>query len=165
MQTGSFEQFHDKLSNGTMVGNGEHEIYSKISESVTAIPLGYATVRGTDPEQGVTLPSAVFTFREFAGFTILPNTKEKSLTDATGTVSWALNESVPTAIDGLYAIKCFTSFTAGNQGSVQVIANLGINPGELRDGVDGVNSSLVPVEFQTSGLADEIAVIRFIKQI
>lgn len=158
MQT-SITQFQDAYSNGLPYGSYPHKINSFTSEEVGSIPLGYALVRGTDPDNQVLLPSAAFTAADFLGFAVNPNTREKLITDATGTVSWATSEQVPVAVEGVYTIKCRTAFVAGTAAYVQHTLAAGINPGELRGTNDAVNSSVINARFVNSGAIDDIAII------
>ena len=168
MQT-SITQYHDVASNGTKYGLGPHHTSSGVSENVANIALGSALIRGTDPDEQVLTPSALFSASlAFVGFAVLPNTKEKLLSDATGTVSWATNEQVPLADDGEWAIACESAFVAGTQCQIVCIAAGAVTAqtvGNLTATVDGTNAQPINAVFQNSGAAGDIAVINISKQV
>jgi hypothetical protein len=166
MQT-SITQFHGALANGTRQGDGPFEIASKVAESAS-IPLGYGLVRGTDVDDQVALPSVAITAATFAGFAVLPNTKEKLLTDATGEVSWSQYEQVPVAEFGRFAINCYENWTAGAVVALQHTLAASINPGEIV-ATAGVNATAINARFENSGTgaagAPGIAIVHITKQV
>ena len=164
MQTGSFPTYRDKYSNGAKHGTGPYSIIERACESAI-IPLGYAVIRGTDADTQAVLPAASFTLANFLGFVVLPNgSKTKKLTDATGTIVYETEESLPIAEFGKFTIKCGSTFTAGTRCYVAHTAGVG-QPGELLGSADGVNTVAINATFENSGSADEIAIIHINKQV
>jgi hypothetical protein len=168
MQT-SITQFHGVAANGTIYGVGPHLISSAVSENVANIALGSALIRGTDPDNQVLTPSALFTPNfDFRGFAILPNTQEKLLSDATGAISWETNQQLPIAEDGYFNIACESAFVAGTICQVVCIAAGAVaaqTVGNLTATVDAINAQPINAVFQNSGAAGEIATIHLSKQV
>lgn len=166
MQT-SVSQFQNVASNGSFVGTGPHEVGSAVCEA--AVALGSALIRGTDPVHQVLNPSALFDAAlAFRGFAILPQTKSKTIAAPTTAVSWDINEQVPVAEEGRFAIQCESAFVAGAQCRVVCIAAGAVaaqTVGRLTATVDAVNAQPINAIFETSGAAGEVAVISLYKQI